>query len=116
MDMNQRKLAQAEETYLTTQKQLERQLDDISDEKRKFQYYLENLSEQLRFSSSHYDVKPDQRAFYRLLSDSQEEAEYRTKKERVRLEDGLEENQAIYSKEVQRYEEFRREERKHGDA
>lgn len=59
MDTNQRNLAQLEETYLMTQKQAERQLDDLSDEKRKFQYYLENLSEQLRFSSSHYDVKPD---------------------------------------------------------
>ena len=55
-------------------KQLENQLDQLKNEKSKFDHYLNHLANQFH-DFSFFDVSPHRKQFYRLLNDSKEEAE-----------------------------------------
>ncbi|ENZ5626691.1 hypothetical protein ACGWZA_001191 [Enterococcus hirae] len=63
-----------EKQLYSEKKQLENQLDQLKNEKSKFDHYLNHLANQFH-DFSFFDVSPHRKQFYRLLNDSKEEAE-----------------------------------------
>lgn len=103
----EKKMLDSEEAYQGNQRELEENLEIIAEEKRHFFRYLDNAAEQLRIISHRqtYEEALDLTSGFRIIEQTQEEAEHIVKKAHVSLEDKLEENQSNYRKQQDTYEE-----------
>lgn len=113
-----RKIEETEEIYRKNRVVLENHLDYLSNEQRKFQRYLENISVQINATSKHYETNPpeNKRAVYRLLEQASEESRQRTRATQRNLEERLHENQSIYNKKIRKYEEEYRKSKREGES
>lgn len=112
----QQKFELAEERYQKNRVQLEQRLDELSDEQRQFQHYLESIPDRMNIISGHYDDSQlDRSTIYRLLEQANEDLHQVTRNVKNKLEDCLDENQALYNRQIQVYEE-ERQVKKEGEA
>lgn len=113
-----RKIEETEEIYRKNRVVLENHLDYLSNEQRKFQHYLENISVQINATAKHYETNPpeNKRAVYRLLEQASEESRQRTRATQRNLEERLHENQSIYNKKIRQYEEEYRKSKREGES
>lgn len=113
-----RKIEETERTYRKNRVTLENHLEQLSNERRNFQRYLENISERIDTTLKHYEaVHPeDKRVAYRLLQQASEESSHRTRMAQRKLEERLDENQAVYRKQIREYEEAYRKSRREGET
>ncbi|MBF2457473.1 hypothetical protein [Listeria welshimeri] len=104
-----RKLIQIDETYRKNRLQIEEKLDELSDEQKKFHFYLESIFERMNVTSAHYEENQiDKRKIYNLIEHAEEESLQLTKNIKNKLEDRLDENQMLYSRKIRYYEEEER--------
>lgn len=103
----QRKIQQAEDTYLDNRRKIERNIEALSDEKRVFFRKIEQMADQVRTSARRIKSSnmPNIASVYRLLEQAQDEGQHIIKKALYSLEDKLEENQSHYRKQLANYEE-----------
>lgn len=103
--MDERQFEQKQEAYLTEKRELEEQLEQSYEERRKFHNYLDHLANYINYPTPHYDVSPDNQVVYRLLTDYKEEADQQIRQKQHIIEDQLDEQYRQFKKDLFDYEE-----------
>ncbi|MBF2481177.1 hypothetical protein IA817_07625 [Listeria seeligeri] len=101
------KIENLEDDFNRKRRQLEESMDEVTQEKWKFNRELESLSEQIRYINQKRDYidSSSLQKEYNLISSIQEEGEWTVKNALTKIENEHEEQHALYKKQAFSYEE-----------